>query len=70
MATITRTYETFAIAWANGSRWSGYDSDVEAAALIARSGHEGVVERSTFDVTFEASLAHLYAPGIAQTVKP
>lgn len=64
---ITRTYEKFAVRWADGSRWSPYVSAAEAQAVIDHSPRKGTVERGTFDVSFDESRAHLYKPGIAET---
>jgi hypothetical protein len=64
--TITRTYELFAIRWADGSRWSPYDSADEAQGQIDRASREGEVERRTFDVSFDEAHAGLYNPGIAE----
>ena len=62
-ATLTRTYETFAVLFARGTRVSGFDTRDEAERYLGQSA--GEVERTTFDVSFPAERAHLYRPGIA-----
>jgi hypothetical protein len=68
MLTITRTYEAYAVAFARGTRVTGFDTEAEAVAYLGAAA--GEVERSTFDVEIAAERLHLYRPGIAETVAP
>lgn len=67
-----RTYEQFAIAWADGSRWTGYESAAEAQATVdfaaGRGGRVGTVERTTFDVELSPALRRIARPGIAERI--
>lgn len=69
MTSITRTYETFAIAWNLGIREDGYRTAAEAQAFLDRAqtrNRTGTVERSKFTATFDAADADLYPAGIAE----
>jgi hypothetical protein len=65
---IERSYETFAIEWNDGSRWSGYESAAEAEAVAGRSSRDAEVARSVFTVWISPERLHLYQPGIGDKV--
>lgn len=73
--TIYRTFESFDIVWARGSRWTSYDSAVEAQAIIDHAatidGQAGTVERRTWEIKLHPELLARgnYNPGIGDRVE-
>jgi len=71
-----RTYELFDIYWDRGSRWTGYQTEADAQAVIdsaaAHAGDSGRIVRRTWDVTIpnDPRLAALYQPGCATRLTP
>lgn len=72
---LVRTYELHDIAWARGSRWTGYDTRAEAQAVIDFAGQDGKVVTRTFEMTWDlqderdARLAEIARPGIAERME-
>lgn len=67
-ATEIRTYETFQVHWANGTRVGGYDTRASAQAVVdfaaGFDGREGWVVARRFTVEVPARYAHLYRPSV------
>lgn len=70
MHTVTRTYESFDIAWDRGSLWTNYESAAEAQAVIDGSDAGGHVVRRTWEQTWPicSPLLVIARPGIAERV--
>lgn len=70
MNTVTRTYESFDVAWDRGSRWTNYDTAAEAQAVIDGSPSTGKVVRNVWTHTWPADspLLAIARPGIAEQV--